>query len=335
MDKLLIIDGSSLLTSSYYGTLPSEVKYATSREEKEANYSKLLKSHDGLYTNAINSFLSQFFALTRKLQPKYIAVCWDVGRDKTFRRKLYPEYKAQRANTEYPLKEQLIHAQQLLKFINIPCFMSEEYEADDFAGSIGNAMATHAEIIYVTKDMDYLQLITPTASVYALVNNSEKLYETLNLPVDKNLPSNMFEYNMKTLKLLKGLSPEQIVDLKALAGDKSDNVPGIPGVGENSAIQLLKGFYDIETLYEFLHHTPEDKAVAKVFKEKGISRVSIDKVRKGEDSAILSKQLCAIRKDLIIDIDINSLVLDINENKLVRILTRLDFNVERMLNKLH
>ena len=131
---LLLIDGSSLLSTQFFGNLPREILFAKTPEEKEKYFDKIMMTSGGVYTNAVYGFLRTIFSILRDQKPQYLAVAWDLTRD-TFRRRLYPDYKGNRSETMAPLSMQFDLCQKVLREMNIPEFMSEEYEADDWCGT--------------------------------------------------------------------------------------------------------------------------------------------------------------------------------------------------------
>ena len=134
--KMLIIDGSSMLATNYYATIPNEIEFAKTDEEKEKHYDKILHAPDGTYTNAIMGMCRMIANIVEEGDFDNIVTVFDKSRKTTFRRKMYPEYKAQRSETPAPLKQQMILIQQILSDAGFPVLMCDEYEADDLAGSV-------------------------------------------------------------------------------------------------------------------------------------------------------------------------------------------------------
>ena len=134
-DYLLLIDGSSLLTTQFFGNIPREIMFAKTLEEKKKYFHKIMMTSQGVYTNAVFGFLRTLFKIIKEQKPTYLAVAWDLSRN-TFRREMYAEYKGNRTETLEPLKDQFILCQNVLKRMNIPQFMDERFEADDFCGSL-------------------------------------------------------------------------------------------------------------------------------------------------------------------------------------------------------
>ena len=281
-EKLLIIDGSSLLSTSFYATATAYLMAKTD-EDKEKALTRLMKTSDGRYTNGVFPFMRTLLSLIKKNQPTHLAVVWDVSRQ-TFRQEIAGgTYKGTRKATPHPLKEQFISTQNLLQGI-IPQFLSgrddeEVYEADDFAGSLAKRFQTEIPVFLHTKDEDYLQLVDSNTRVWLGSSKADKMFEDLNLNRQEfNVPDGFFEFTLSTLKDIKGLKPYQIVEYKALCGDTSDNIPGVKGVGEKAVIPLLQEYGTIEAIYETIENlsAKEEKELKKFFKESlGIGRSPI------------------------------------------------------------
>lgn len=281
-EKLLIIDGSSLLSTSFYATATAYLMAKTD-EDKEKALERLMKTSDGRYTNGVFPFMRTLLSLIKKNQPTHLAVVWDVSRQ-TFRQEIAGgTYKGTRKATPHPLKEQFISTQNLLQGI-VPQFLSgrddeEVYEADDFAGSLAKRFQTEIPVFLHTKDEDYLQLVDSNTRVWLGSSKADKMFEDLNLNRQEfNVPDGFFEFTLSTLKDIKGLEPYQIVEYKALCGDTSDNIPGVKGVGEKAVIPLLQEYGTIEAIYETIENlsAKEEKELKKFFKESlGIGRSPI------------------------------------------------------------
>lgn len=281
-EKLLIIDGSSLLSTSFYATATAYLMAKTD-EDKEKALTRLMKTSDGRYTNGVFPFMRTLLSLIKKNQPTHLAVVWDVSRQ-TFRQEIAGgTYKGTRKATPHPLKEQFISTQNLLQGI-VPQFLSEKddeevYEADDFAGSLAKRFQSEIPVFLHTKDEDYLQLVDTNTRVWLGSSKADKMFEDLGLNRQEfNVPDGFFEFTLSTLKDIKGLEPYQIVEYKALCGDTSDNIPGVKGVGEKAVIPLLQEYGTIEAIYETIENlnTKEEKELKKFFKESlGIGRSPI------------------------------------------------------------
>ena len=281
-DKLLIIDGSSLLSTSFYATATAYLMAKTDADKEKA-LTRLMKTSDGRYTNGVFPFMRTLLSLIKKNQPTHLAVVWDVSRQ-TFRQEIAGgTYKGTRKATPHPLKEQFISTQNLLQGI-VPQFLSEKddeevYEADDFAGSLAKRFQSEIPVFLHTKDEDYLQLVDTNTRVWLGSSKADKMFEDLGLNRQEfNVPDGFFEFTLSTLKDIKGLEPYQIVEYKALCGDTSDNIPGVKGVGEKAVIPLLQEYGTIEAIYETIENlnAKEEKELKKFFKESlGIGRSPI------------------------------------------------------------
>ena len=175
-DFLLLIDGSSLLTTQFFGNLPREILFAKTQEEKERYYYKIMMTSRGVYTNAIFGFMRTLLKILKEQKPAYLAIAWDLSRD-TFRRELYPEYKGNRTETMQPLKDQFALCQEILKEIGVVQLMDERYEADDFCGTLAARFEHDVPVRILTKDNDYLQLVTEETNLWMMHSTAEKTDE--------------------------------------------------------------------------------------------------------------------------------------------------------------
>lgn len=328
--KLLIIDGSSLLSTSFYGTAQAYVM-AKTEEAKDLALSKLLKTSDGQYTNGVYTFMKTLLSLIKQQQPTHMAIVWDVSRN-SFRKQINADYKGTRSETPSPLKEQFILTQKLLEGI-IPQFISKAddsiiYEADDFAGSLAKKFEKNIPVYLYTKDKDYLQLVSEFSRVWLVTSNALEMFKTTGInPKDHNIPSGVFEYTPETLDTFEQLTPSQIIDYKALVGDSSDNIKGVKGIGPKAALPLLKEYNDIETLYATINDLTEkeQKKLNQFFKEAlGISRSPINSLLSDKASAFESKQLATIKTDIPLDVSLDQLRLMINMELLAKKLLDLE-----------
>ncbi len=245
-DKFLLIDGSSLLFRAYYALPP-------------------LTTKDGTPTGAVYGLCNMLVRLLGEVQPCYMAVAFDKARQ-TFRNRLYEGYKGQRKPTPPELKSQFPLAIQVLEALNIPALELDDYEADDIIGTLAQAAPPEAEVIIVTGDRDELQLIDHRTKVYYTKKGISELQ--------------IYDEAEFALRY-QGLAPRQLIDLKGLMGDSSDNIPGIPGIGEKTALKLLKeGGGSVEAVL----------ASWEQVKAKGLR----EKLQAGQAGALLSKQLATI-----------------------------------------
>lgn len=221
--KLVLIDGHSLVHRGFHA------------------FSRLnLTSPTGENTSGVYGFALILLNVLNKLKPDYIAVAFD-SHAPTFRHKEYKEYKATRVEAPQELHDQIPRIQELLEKFNIPQFEKVGFEADDIVGTLAVQAPKDTDVYITTGDMDTLQLVDDNIFVYA----------------PRRGFSDMTVFDTETVKRLKGLAPSQFTDFKGLRGDPSDNIPGIPGVGEKTALKLLQEFGSIDNVYKNLDKIPE------------------------------------------------------------------------------
>jgi len=254
--KLLVLDGNSILNRAFYGI-------------------KLLTTKDGRYTNAIFGFLSMYLALRDQAKPDGIAVAFDV-KAPTFRHEMYVGYKSQRKGMPPELAEQLPVLKELLSAMGLQILECPGWEADDILGTLAYS-CTDDECIIATGDRDALQLVSERVQVWLT-----KTRETS-------------RYSPAAVEEEYGLTPAQLIDLKALMGDSSDNIPGVPGVGQKTAQALLAQFSTLDNLYASLDD-PSMKTTMRV------------KLENGRDSAFMSRELGTIAKNAPVPCDLASYV---------------------------
>lgn len=333
MKKLLIIDASSMLVSHFMATLPMEYMKAKDEEEKKKYLYKIMQTKSGIYTNGVFSMLKAILYLLKNQKPDYICACFDKGRKNTFRKKMYDDYKAQRKETDPILSSQFRLIEEILDQIGIKMFMSEEFEADDFAGSIAEKFKNEADIYLWSRDQDYLQLVDENVYLWRQMSKNT-LEDALNSTYRsdfrtdeiKNVPINVFQYDVGYVKQLTGVYPEQIVDLKAIVGDTSDNIPGVKGVSDKTAIPLLQKYGTVENIYEAIEMNDE-KTLSNEWKEElGIKRNPIKSFEKNKDICYLSKKLATIYKEIPINETLDDLSTNINDFLLTDIIDEYEFN---------
>jgi len=216
MKKIVLIDGNNLMFRSYYAT---------------AYTGNLMKNSKGLVTNALYGFANMINKIIEEENPEYMCVAFDVG--KSFRHREYIDYKAGRNATPEELKKQLPIARDMLDKMGIFNINVLDYEADDIIGTLSKwaDMDPEWDALLITSDHDYLQLITDVVNVKLLKQTG------------------FTKYNPQTFKEEYGIDPIRVVDLKALMGDSSDNIPGVPGIGEKTALKLLQEYGTLDNLY--------------------------------------------------------------------------------------
>ncbi|WP_145428807.1 DNA polymerase I [Staphylococcus hominis] len=279
MNKLVLIDGNSLSFRAFYA-LP------------------LLSNKAGIHTNAILGFAKLLEKIIREEQPTHFLVAFDAGKT-TFRHSKYSEYKGGRQKTPPELSEQFPYIRQLLDAYHIKHYELENYEADDIIGTLSKeADQNDFETIIVTGDRDLTQLATQNVTIYYTKKGVTD--------VDHYTPEFIAEkYN--------GLKPIQIIDMKGLMGDSSDNIPGVAGVGEKTAIKLLNQFDSVEGVYENI-----DKVSGKKLKEK---------LELSHEDALMSKELATINRHSPIEVTLSDTKLsDIKDNhEKIELFKKLEF----------
>ena len=261
-EKLVLLDMHAILHRGYHA-LPDFV------------------STKGEPTGALYGLMALLFKMAKDLQPDYIVAAYDLP-EETFRHKEYKEYKAGRAKTDDSLIAQIIRSRDLLDAFGIPRFELAGFEADDMIGTISEEVKKRGDtdVIIASGDMDTLQLVDDKAvQVYTL---------------RKGINDTVL-YDEKAVFERYGFKPEFLTDYKGLAGDKSDNIPGIVGIGEKSATMLIQAFGSIENIYKKL------KKDESAFEKEGIKPRVINLLKEGEEEALFSKALATIRRDAKID----------------------------------
>ena len=281
MQKLVVIDTYALVHRAYHALPP-------------------LVSPEGILVNGVYGFMLFFLKMLNDLQPDYIIAAFDMAAP-TFRHKEYKEYKAKRIKMPDNFYEQIQIVKNLLEASNIPILEKEGYEADDIIGSITEKLKDkNIQIFIVTGDLDTLQLINDKVFVYTLRRGIQD-----SIIYDKEKVFERFQ-----------LEPEQLIDWKALKGDPSDNVPGVPSVGEKTASGLIKEFKTLDNLY-------------KNIKQEGKIKVSpriLEKLKNFEDQAYFSRHLVIIQKDLKLKFNLEEAKFDsLPKDKLVSLLNKLGF----------
>lgn len=291
-DIFVLIDGNAILHRSYHGMPRFEV--------------------NGKLVNAIYGFISILFSTIEKHHPKYLAVAFDV-KGPTFRDEIFKQYKAKRVKPDQEFYDQIPDVWEFVRTMEIPLLTKEGYEADDIIGTISkkiNGDLKDGEIIIVTGDQDTLQLVDQRTKV--AMPSMGKVKETL--------------YDESAVLGKFSLRPEQIIDYKALAGDSSDNIPGVRGIGEKTAISLLKEFNTVEGIYSHLEENAQTSLA-------GFSKSVVEKLVCGESDAAMSKRLATIKTDVEIDFKLSAaLIRDFNESEVEDFLNK--FNFRSLLKRL-
>lgn len=282
--RLVLIDGHAIVHRAYHA------------------YPASLSTSTGEQINAVYGFSNILLTVLQELTPSHVAVAFDLDKP-TFRHIDYVGYKAHRPEVDSELTDQLERVKQVVKALNIPIFEVEGFEADDVIGTLAEQAHKNkmAEIIIVTGDQDAMQLVNGRVKVW--VPGRGKAAAKL--------------YGVEEVKERYGLEPEQIVDLKALCGDASDNIPGVKGIGPKTAKQLLKKFLTVERIYSQL-----DKAM-----ERGeISTVVGKRLADDYEEAVRSKKLAKIVTEVPIKLSWKDCWLeDYDKAKAVKLFEKLEF----------
>lgn len=279
MKRLVVIDGKSVFYRGYYA-MPG------------------LSLRDGTPTGGVYGFASLALEVIKKLEPDYVAVAWDKkGTSIRKRLEMLPTYKAGRKKPPEDFFVQLPLLDELLDAFSWPLYELDDYEADDIMGGFAEkATEQGIETCLITSDLDMLQLVGPLVHVYAL----------------KKGFTDIEQYSPAYFEEKYGISVDQFLDLKALKGDNSDNIPGVPGIGEKTAIQLLQEFKTLDGIYENLEKVKPSVAA---------------KLEAGKESAYLSKKVARIWCDAPIDLDLEAMdAHDLDTAKLADLLKRFEFH---------
>jgi len=284
---LIIIDSNSLIHRAYHALPP-------------------LTTKKGELINAIYGFLLVFFKAIKDFQPDYIAACFDFPAP-TFRHKKFKEYKAKRPPTPKELYDQIPKVKEILKAFDVPIFEKEGFEADDIIGTIAKKaprkqIMPKIETIILSGDLDTLQLVSPQTKVYFLRKGVKDI----------------ILYDRAEVEKKYGSLPHQLLDFKALRGDPSDNIPGVTGVGEKTAIQLIKKFNSLENLYKEIEENSE--------KTKELRPKLKELLLKYKEQAFFSKELANIEQNMPLDFNLEKCRWqEYNKEKATQILKEFEF----------
>ena len=276
MNKIVLVDGNNLLFRSYYATAYS---------------GNFMTNSKGFPTNGLYGLVNMLNKIIKEENPEYMLVAFDKG--KTFRHEKYKEYKDGRIKMPEDLGKQFVKAKELLPKMGIKCYEIEGYEADDIIGTYSKLITeTNNEGLIVSSDKDLLQLINK--------NNTVKLLKSKDyIMMDENEFKN--EY---------GIDPIKMIDLKGLMGDSSDNIPGVKGIGEKTALKLLQKYNSLDGIYENIDD---------------ISGSTKDKLVEGKDSAFMSKDIATIYKEVPLEYSLDEIKYTGPTNELSDMYKELEF----------
>ena len=278
-DNLTIIDGKSVFYRGYYAM-------------------GHLSLPDGTPTGGVFGFATMLIEIIEKLQPEYIAVAWDKPKTNIRRRReIYADYKGNRKPAPDDFYAQIPYLMELLEAFHIPLYEFDDYEADDIIGTLARkADAQNVRVEIISGDLDMLQIVDNDIHMYQL----------------KRGFSDVQKFDIAAIEEKYGLKKSQFLDLKSLKGDSSDNIPGVPGIGEKGAIKLLQEYKTLDNLY---NHVDE------------ISGATGQKLKDGKELAYISKQLAQIQFDAPVEFDPNGTKLaDFNPDDVLAVLKKYQFN---------
>lgn len=286
MEKLVLIDGNSIMNRAFYGIMGS----------------KMLTTKDGKYTNAIYGFLAIMFKIIEDIQPEYIGVAFDL-KGPTERHKLYEGYKANRKGMPNELAEQMPIIKEVLKAMNIDIIEKQGYEGDDLLGTLAKYGEKQGlKVTILSGDRDTFQLASKNI--------------TIRIPRTKAGKTEQEEYDEDKIKETYGIMPKQLIEVKALQGDTSDNIPGVPGIGEKTALTLIQQYNTIDELYQKIEKG-EDTLKGK----------QKENIIENKELAYISKTLGTINTEVPIEDTIENLkVEEWDKEKVLEIFKELRFN---------
>lgn len=276
-NKLAIIDGSSLLYRAFYALPPT------------------MTSPDGVPTNAVYGFLRMLLSLYRELDPAYVAVTFDKDRQ-TFRTEMYDGYKATRKPAPAELVPQFDLILEVMHVMGVAVYSLSGYEGDDVLGTLSARYEKELPVAIVTGDRDALQLASDRTTVYL---------------TQKGI-SSISEMTPKAVEEKYGITPSQVIDMKALMGDTADNIPGVPGIGEKTALKLLTQYKTLDNLYA---HVDEIKGAQG------------KKLAAGKDMAYLSYKLAAIKRDVPMETTLEEMAQPVHISEMKELFSRLGINL--------
>lgn len=294
MSRIVLVDGNSIMNRAFYGIMGS----------------KMLMTEDGTYTNAVYGFLAILFKILDDLSPEYIAVSFDL-KTPTARHKMYEGYKATRHGMPDELASQMPIIKEILQAMHITIIEKEGYEADDVLGTLSKrAEKEGIEVTILSGDRDTFQLTSD--------------HITVRIPRTKMGKTEVEDFDRAKIIETYGIEPIQLIEVKGLMGDSSDNIPGVPGIGEKTALSLIKEYGSIDHLYEQIE---KEEATSVKGKTK-------EKLTENKELAILSRTLGTINLEVPIEETIDSMkVKEWDKNIVLQIFQKLRFN--RYIDRFH
>lgn len=277
-NRIMLVDGMALLFRAFYATAISNYYMVNSK---------------GIPTNGVYGMMKHLFTAIDTYQPTHVVCCWDMG-SKTFRNDLFPDYKANRGAPPEELIPQFDLAKEVVESLNIPNIGTIGYEADDCMGTLSQGYSEHSQVFILTGDQDMLQLLKPNVSVILL----KKGY------------GNYAEYREDSFYEEKGITPQQMVDLKALMGDSSDNYPGVRGIGEKTALKLLMEHKTIEGILENIEQLTKGQRT---------------KIEKDLEMLHLSRKLAQIYCEADVNCSLDEALFYIDEERMANKFDELEF----------
>jgi 5'-3' exonuclease len=283
--SLMLVDGMALLFRAFYATAVS---------------GQFMINSKGIPTNGIHGFIKHMFTAVSTFKPTHLAVCWDMG-SKTFRTELFPDYKGNRGEAPVELIPQFDLVKEVVDSFDIPNIGLAGFEADDCIGTIASQSKEYSHVSILTGDQDILQLLDDRISVILL----KKGY------------GNYHVHTPETFIEEKGISPRQMIDLKALMGDTSDNYPGVKGIGEKTALKLLQQYQHVEGILSNLDQ---------------LSKSHKTKIEQDLDMLHLSRKLAEIKCDVPVTCNLEEAGLRIEKDKALSKLQELELRgIQRLL----
>ncbi|MEK3853472.1 5'-3' exonuclease [Cytobacillus sp. FSL H8-0458] len=276
--SLLLVDGMALLFRAYFATAMS---------------GQFMINSKGIPTNGVYGFVKHFLTAVSSFNPTHVAVCWDMG-SKTFRTEMFGAYKANRPEAPIELVPQFDLVKEVVEAFDVPNIGLEGFEADDCIGTIAKKASQEAEVLILTGDQDMLQLLDDNISVILL----QKGY------------GNYLVHTTETFYEEKGITPKQMIDLKAFMGDTSDNYPGVKGIGEKTALKLLQQFEHIEGVLENLEQLTKGQRA---------------KIEQDLEMLHLSRQLAEIKCDVPVECPLDLAQFTMNREKVIEKFTEIEF----------